>query len=845
MTDTKHTGKHSVNLWKSSIALVCSNRSPVLLLLAVLSAAALLTTISMANVHAQTMCEGSVLRMPSDGRLLTIEGSLKVSNCLDDQYGGDASRVDVYSFTLDSDTMMDISLWPFEWSFEGYLRLTDESGSELEAGSNFVRRDLAAGSYEVLVGSQDGVYGDYELRFADPGCEVQTLTVPLTIVGSLSDGDCLDQFHRAERVDVYDLHLPVAMDVTIELDSEDFEPLLRLRGDDGHSPISRTGGTLYAGSYRLVVTADPVFVDGWPQLGVARGIYRLTIDAVLSSPEATTRPFPACFHQRLSFPSTRTGSLTTSGCHTVFWVRDLSGSFGNNVDIYGFNLATAAEVVVDLRSLEFDTYLILLSESESESGVEIAEIQSDDDGGEDRNSRISRSLQAGWYRIIVSSNARHQPEHSGTYGRYSLSIRTPQADLFAGAEVGDQYWRIGQAVSLQLPAAASGSSLFDYAVRYEFLGRSWRPEGIHFDPESRRLSGVPLFEANPDPALRRFTVILHAEERLGSGDWDEIEFTVHVLPENTVTLTVDSDPSGGQSGHVQITNGAGDIPGRREFGRLEIATIRAIAAEGWRFTGWSGSGTIFNTEAYPHVASLIMSGDRRVVAHFAPVPVRLSATVEDSVTRPSSDTQALRVAEALFNPPDVRHGDRNYVSDLVWNYNNWRATPRDIYGYRGGHSGHDFQTSSVQPVQNDAGGTLRQRANRITFYSLTEGVVTRAEGPPIDYPDEKMKEYCESTTYVSRWKGDCPNTTVAVRYTDVDGMVRTVQYLHAREILVKFGQEVVVGTPLGIMGSRGYSDGVHVHVEVHKGDSKYNSCGANCTVDPIPLLYQYLRTHGE
>jgi murein DD-endopeptidase MepM/ murein hydrolase activator NlpD len=52
-------------------------------------------------------------------------------------------------------------------------------------------------------------------------------------------------------------------------------------------------------------------------------------------------------------------------------------------------------------------------------------------------------------------------------------------------------------------------------------------------------------------------------------------------------------------------------------------------------------------------------------------------------------------------------------------------------------------------------------------------------------------------------------------------------YAHSRRLLVKTGDQVKAGQPLGLVGNTGYSYGTHLHVETHV-DGK--------PVDPIPLL---------
>lgn len=46
-------------------------------------------------------------------------------------------------------------------------------------------------------------------------------------------------------------------------------------------------------------------------------------------------------------------------------------------------------------------------------------------------------------------------------------------------------------------------------------------------------------------------------------------------------------------------------------------------------------------------------------------------------------------------------------------------------------------------------------------------------------------------------------------------------YAHMSKVSVKVGQDVKLGTPLGIMGATGNANGAHLHLELHRGAYKY------------------------
>ena len=175
----------------------------------------------------------------------------------------------------------------------------------------------------------------------------------------------------------------------------------------------------------------------------------------------------------------------------------------------------------------------------------------------------------------------------------------------------------------------------------------------------------------------------------------------------------------------------------------------------------------------------------------------------------------------LFN--DLRENRNNIEyepSETNHDYNDYgcnRSAINEKTGkqlYIGGHPGWDAQTKDVVDDKN----------KDITFYSLTAGKVIR------------VREIDDEIGYV-----------LAI----YDGEMTTL-YLHARDIWVSTeppNNIVKVGTPLGIQGDTGNATGVHVHIEVVKGEDEgrwpFASLGTdaeaqkkNPTIDPIPYLYK-------
>ena len=100
-----------------------------------------------------------------------------------------------------------------------------------------------------------------------------------------------------------------------------------------------------------------------------------------------------------------TGTLDLDDCQMAG-----DGSF---IDLYTFELDEPGPVIIDLSSLEFDTFLRLYNQDCEEVAV-------DDDGGEELNSRMTIDLEACTYIVGINSYA------NGESGTYDLSVRCPE-----------------------------------------------------------------------------------------------------------------------------------------------------------------------------------------------------------------------------------------------------------------------------------------------------------------------------------------------------------------------------------------------------------------------------------
>ena len=170
------------------------------------------------------------------------------------------------------------------------------------------------------------------------------------------------------------------------------------------------------------------------------------------------------------------------------------------------------------------------------------------------------------------------------------------------------------------------------------------------------------------------------------------------------------------------------------------------------------------------------------------------------------------IVEALFNGKDVGENDGHYIHDhqTSHDYNDYgcNATWGKPYGYpETGHAGWDVQT--------------KDKSTNQLFYSLTAGRLL--------LPDEE---------------GETDNSNTIAIYDEDSDM--TILYLHAEDILVNPDDEgmVHVGKKLGTQGNTSPFDiGVHVHIEIQKGESTtpvYKTRG-NETINPIPYLYKWVK----
>ena len=210
-----------------------------------------------------------------------------------------------------------------------------------------------------------------------------------TKTGTLEASDSRREDCNGCIADRYEFTITSSQALVISLTSTDFDAFLRVRDNSGtvlatdddsgggfNSLISRN---FVAGTYEIQAST---FGEG------ETGDYALSLQA----PPVTA----------ISVGQTVNGTLTVSDACSI-------GCSGCFADLYEFSLSKSQALVITLDSIDFDAFLRVLDSSGSEVTI-------DDDDGAGMNSRISRTFEAGTYRIEATTFS------SDEKGDYTLSL---------------------------------------------------------------------------------------------------------------------------------------------------------------------------------------------------------------------------------------------------------------------------------------------------------------------------------------------------------------------------------------------------------------------------------------
>lgn len=262
------------------------------------------------------------------------------------------------------------------------------------------------GTYTIVVSaySENRTGGRYTLMLASTNTSVaaagQTVRIGYgqRLAGRLESGDRPREAGGNE--DWWEFDGRSGQDVTIELRSGAFDTFLEIRDPHGSRLAENDDGLgegtdsfimahlAESGRYRIVVRG---YGDR-----ESTGFYELA----LSQSGALGRPGLAL---EIHDGETLVGRLESG---------DSTAGDSTYTDVFTFRATRTGEVVIDLRSGEFDTYLIL-------KGADGSTIATDDDGGNGTDSRITTHVTAGAVYHILANSYGNDPET----GLYRVSVR--------------------------------------------------------------------------------------------------------------------------------------------------------------------------------------------------------------------------------------------------------------------------------------------------------------------------------------------------------------------------------------------------------------------------------------
>lgn len=254
-------------------------------------------------------------------------------------------------------------------------------------------------------------------RSGTPSAGIPRINIGETVNGSLTSADLL--YPDTTYYKFYQFTTTPGRAITIDLSSDDVDPVLIIRGDDlSESVINDDGGPGCAsrvsqtfpgrGPYRILVntTSSPQRQTG-----------RYTLSITDGSKPAQQRGNEDCQPAGGgggggggggAIPTIRIGE-TVNGALTS---ADSLYPDNSYFKVYQFTTTAGRPITIDLASDEFDAVLII-------RGADLEESTINDDGGPGCSARVSRAFPgSGPYRILVNTTS--SPERQT--GRFTLSI---------------------------------------------------------------------------------------------------------------------------------------------------------------------------------------------------------------------------------------------------------------------------------------------------------------------------------------------------------------------------------------------------------------------------------------
>jgi hypothetical protein len=337
-----------------------------------------------------------------------------------------------------------------------------------------------------------------------------------TLAGALAKDD--DTLESGEFRDLHKVPVEAGQRVSIDLRSSDFDPYLIvvIPGQDNRENDDHEGSLEHAHVTFTASEAGEIAIIVTSARANETGDYALT---VTTDADALTSTGPAL--------NTITGTLASG---------DATLSSGEYADFHQFEAIAGQPLVIDLRSDDFDPYLIVIPPSRDQ-------LENDDFNGDDSRSRVEfDAAVAGTYRIVVTTNT------VGEIGTYSLAL---PADPHASAATGDGVSAGLRRERGQLEPSDPTLDTGEYQDVYTFTGKrgetvviNLRSEG--FDPYLM-LRGPGEFSRDND-------------DHEGSSSWSQIVAELPVSGEFRVVVTTYKPGSTGSYELVISRPGQGETP---------------------------------------------------------------------------------------------------------------------------------------------------------------------------------------------------------------------------------------------------------------------------------------------
>ena len=377
----------------------------------------------------------------------------------------------LFEFSLSGGREVTIDL---ESAVDAYLYLLDGGGSRIaddddggEGTNSRITQTLGSGTYRIEATTYSpAAAGDFELTVrvaasdSPPQARSSDRSGGCSAVGGLRgeagviagvpsgawDAGCASEVrgdggHLARR---YRLEVRDAGEVTIELSSETTDTYLILldeageviaEDDDGGSGTdSRIVRQLAVGAYIVEATTYSAGQAGDFVLGVTvRSSSPPPPPPPSSPPPASQRSGSSSGCGVVSLGAVGGGSTSSTGQWSAGCTSGTRS--GRYARLFEFSLSVGREVTIDLES-DVDTYLYLLD-------GEGSPVADDDDGGSGTNSRITRPLSAGTYRVETTT---YSP---GAAGDFTLRIAAGAGATAPTLSVGDDARPSGRCSSAQ------------------------------------------------------------------------------------------------------------------------------------------------------------------------------------------------------------------------------------------------------------------------------------------------------------------------------------------------------------------------------------------------------------